>query len=155
MTVYTELNSVRVSHRSCDSTRCLSEQEHMSEQLQWSSSIHELFASLIEKRSTSNNFSCAILTDAQARSIMQASECKRLLHLNHSSRVLPEEQVSSGRFPCSLYYLIDWHRPIDPISRFLFAWSAWTFGLGEGPNWPLWIRTSVVAWVGIMPKNVP
>ena len=59
------------------------------------------------KNSTPNNFSGGILTNAQVRSIMQASECKRSLHLNHSSRVLPEKQVTAGRFPYALYWLYD------------------------------------------------
>ena len=33
------------------------------------------------------------------------------LHLNHSSPVLPEKQVSAGHFPCALYCLLYWHRP--------------------------------------------
>ena len=83
MNVYTVLNYVGApSIRGI--IRCLSEQEHLSEQLYYTHSTLDQFASRMDKSSTSNNFSCVILTNAHARSIMQASECKRSLDLNHS-----------------------------------------------------------------------
>ena len=52
------------------------------------------------KMSTPNNFSCGSLPmNAQVRSIMQASECKRSLHLNNSSRVFTDKQVTAGYQP--------------------------------------------------------
>ena len=57
----------------------------------------------------------------QARSIIQAAECRLPVNLKQAVCIFPEKLVTAGHFPYGLYCLMDWHTPVDWSGHFLFV----------------------------------